>query len=130
MKQKDKMKSLVGSIISAKDKETEKIETTAIEEQQQSQTAANIKSVENTVQATAPKTTTRHKTTDRLEASGERVIKTTYSIRKSTHQKIRLLSTLTGTNIPEIVDEALNQYFEQMVKENPKLGTILNLNVD
>lgn len=129
MKQKDKMKNLVGSIIS--NKETEKKETPVVEQSPKADVKpAEVKPADETPVEESPKTTARHKTTDRLEASGERVIKTTYSIRKSTHQKIRLLSTLTGTNIPEIVDEALNNYFEDMVRKNPKLGTILNLNVD
>ena len=67
------------------------------------------------------------KKTDSLEASGEKVIKTTYSIRQSNPQKVRLLATLTSQNLPEIIDQALNEYIEKMVAEHPELKAVLEI---
>lgn len=111
MKQTNAMKNLIGSIISDKDITKEKkVETPTVTEE--------------------PKTVkpkSRQKSTDNLEASGERVIKTTYSIRQSTHKKVRLLSTLMGQNLPEIIDEALSQYIEKQVSKNPDFKAVLDI---
>jgi|SRR5574344_1076926 hypothetical protein len=110
MKQTNAMKNIVGTIMS--DKDVTKNNT--------------VVSPTNEVASDDAKPS-RQKKTDSLEASGEKVIKTTYSIRQSTHKKVRLLATLTSQNLPEIIDQALNEYIEKMVAEHPELKAVLEI---